>query len=145
MLSNKNEEIRRLKEYHNKLSSSHSTSTLSEEYDKSEINILTKIINEREEKILELQEQLQTATKDIEENTKTIENLMHIKNSTDTKIKELNLLVKDLKKQNKGTHNRCQEIQNNLKYAEKLIRENEENVSYFNQIIKQSNSVFYCK
>lgn len=128
LLATKNEEIQRLKE-HSKLTSSNSTSTISEEYDKSEINVLTKVINEREEKILELQEQLQIATKDIEENTKVIENLMQIKTSNDSKIKELSLLVKDLKKQLKASHNRSQEIQNNLQYAEKLIKENEDNVS----------------
>lgn len=128
MLATKNEEIQRLKEY-TKHTPSDSTSIISEEYDKSEINILTKVINEREEKILELQDQLQTATKDIEENTKEIEILIQNQHLKELKMKELSQLVKDLKKQLKTSHNRSQEIQNNLIYAEKLIQENEENVS----------------
>lgn len=132
MLCEKNDEIKKLRDNVPKLSSSSSSSTIiSEQYDINQVNALTKVINEREEKIVELQEQLQTATKDIEENTKAIENLIHIKNINDGKIKELSVLIKDLKKQLKASHNRCQDIQSKLKYAEKLIKDQEGKVLIF--------------
>lgn len=135
MIKEKNAEIERLKENQPKLNLSPSTSSISssiqEDYNKSETtNALTKMINERDEKILQLQEELQTATNDIRENTEMIESLVESKKKNEDKIENLALLIKDLKKQLKMAHARSKDLQNKLNLAEKLYVDQDEKVKH---------------
>lgn len=109
-------------------SSSSSSSISAPEYNLSEIAILTKVLSEREEKIIELQEQLQTATKEMQESTRLIEKLTADRNAGSLKTKETFHLIKDLKKQLKTAYNRSQETQSNLTLAETIAKERESDV-----------------
>lgn len=90
--------------------------------------VLTKVLSEREEKIIELQEQLQTATEEMQECTKLIEKLTTDRNVDTLKAKETAQMIKDLKKQLKAAYNRLQETQSNLTLAETIAKERENDV-----------------
>lgn len=89
---------------------------------------LQKALKDRENHLADVKIQLQLATKEMEKSTEAIKNLKEEKDSNKSKIKEMEGVVKELKKQLKAVHERCQNLQGDVTFNEKTINENQAEV-----------------
>ncbi|XP_018571875.1 centrosomal protein of 290 kDa [Anoplophora glabripennis] len=120
ILDQKDAEIQELKSRNHQPSLNSSLSSLpNDEIEKSQVNALQRSLSEREKQLMEVQIQLQVATKEMEENTEILRNLKEERDKDVNKLKELYQTVKNLKKQLKAVHERCQNLQEEVTYAEK--------------------------
>ncbi|KAJ8968110.1 hypothetical protein NQ314_002465 [Rhamnusium bicolor] len=127
ILDQKDAEIKELKSSVHQTSVHSSLSSLpNDEMERSQINALQRILSERENQLIEVQTQLQIATREMEESTEIMKKLKFEREQDANKIKEFNESVKDLKKQVKGAHQRCQNLQEEVAYAEKCAASKEE-------------------
>lgn len=77
---------------------------------------------------MEVQTQLQVATKEMEESTAVIKKLTSDKQQNNKRIGELEEALKELKKKLKAAHERCQNLQEEITYAEKDATAKDEEV-----------------
>lgn len=85
-------------------------------------------LSEREKQLTEVQIQLQVATKEMEANTEILQTLQEERDRDANKVKELDQSVRNLRKQLKSVHERCQNLQEELAYAEKTAASKDEEV-----------------
>jgi chromosome segregation ATPase len=96
---------------------------------------LNKVLVERERQLLEVKTQLQEAVKEMEEATELIQKMKTDKNDDDRKIVDLLESTRELKKQLNVTHERCQDLQEELTCAEKLIEKKDNDVGVLQCLI----------
>lgn len=89
----------------------------------SHVGALQKIISDRDKQLADVKTQLQVATKEMEQSTQLIKSLKEQKESNKQKIETLEVTVKELKKQLSSVHERCQNLQTEVSFNEKTIRE----------------------
>lgn len=117
-------------------STSSSVSSLPvDDHERSHVNALTKVINERESQLLELQTQLQQATKDIEKNTELLKEMRVEKARCEEKMVQLEENVSEMRKQLKAAHERSQDLQDEVVFVEKIASSRETDVSLLNLAI----------
>ncbi|KAF5307268.1 hypothetical protein FQR65_LT06984 [Abscondita terminalis] len=129
ILSEKDEEIKKLKSETKQLSVHSSKSSLSSNDDKSYAEMLTKVIHQREDQLVELRMQLQDATSEIEESTLMLKRLNAEKNSAEKRLHDLTSIVKNLKGQLKAAHARSQKLQDDVEYAEKILENKQDDIN----------------
>lgn len=91
-----------------------------DETEKLHINVIQKLLEDREKQIQDLQIQLKEATTEMQEITELIENLKMERSSQLQKLEDTSSMNVTLKKQLKASHERSQTLQEDLKHAEKL-------------------------
>lgn len=92
---------------------------------------LQNLLTEREHQLMELQSKLEVAVTEMEESTQLIEDLKKDKENNRKTIDELNTVRRELKKQLKVTHERCQKLQEEVDFAEKIAEEKSSEVSRY--------------
>ncbi|XP_017769408.1 PREDICTED: LOW QUALITY PROTEIN: centrosomal protein of 290 kDa-like [Nicrophorus vespilloides] len=120
IIDEKNAEIEMLRKLNQQEKTKAVSSDESVAEDRDQIQALSKVLGERERKIKDLQNQLETATKEMLETTEAIENIGKERTGHVRSLEKMNAFNKELKKQLKTTHNRCQELQEEVKYQENL-------------------------
>lgn len=93
------------------------------------IGALQKALSDREKQLGDVKIQLQVATKEMEMSTEVIKTLKQENDDGKMKIKEMEATMKELKKQLKIVHERCQILQSDISFNEKTIGEKEAEVS----------------
>lgn len=144
VLNQKNEEIKNLKSQIPVQADTSSNSSELRLAEKSNIAILNDLLLERDAKIDMLQSQLQVATNEMEETTKVIKELTEERNRNSRKIEQLVELQKDIKNQLITCHERCQELQEQIDYAERKFQEKDTDVNntHHNSIYLKNNNNF---
>ncbi|CAH2009812.1 unnamed protein product [Acanthoscelides obtectus] len=129
LLDKKDKEIHNLKSHLRDQSLNSSISSLpKDDPDVSHLEVLKKILREREDQLLELQSQLRVATKEIQKNTDEMKSIKVEKDRSRSKISELEDSVNELKNQLQIGHERCQKLQDEVAFAEKVAEEKEAEV-----------------
>lgn len=100
--------------------------------DMSNIDHLKKIVNQREEQVMNLQNQLQIATKEIEQSTAIMKKMKAEKEIDINKIQEMESNIDEMKKKMDTVHERCQKFQDEIIFAENTAMKKEEEVSISN-------------
>ncbi|KAJ8934432.1 hypothetical protein NQ318_017133 [Aromia moschata] len=120
ILDQREAEIQELKSRVHQTSVNSSLSSLpKDDGDASHVNALQKILSEREEKLLEVQAQLQLATREMIESTEVLRRLKKERDEDAKKIKELNDNLDESRRQLKAVHGRCRALQEEVSFAEK--------------------------
>ncbi|XP_056644391.1 centrosomal protein of 290 kDa [Diorhabda sublineata] len=134
-LDAKNEEIQGLKHRLKEPSLNSSLSSLpKDDPEPSQLAALQRALHDREQQLLEMQVQLRTATKEMEESTTLLSRLKKQKELEHERVLELEANGAEMKNQLKTTHDRCQKLHDNLVLAEETIRiKNEE----LNHVLEQ--------
>lgn len=104
------------------------TTCLPHQHEQSQISALSTILNQRDRQLEEMKSQLHGATNEMEECTDTIEKLKLERDECLKKNAELSCSVKELKKHLKSSHARCQDLQENVVYAEKFAESKDQDV-----------------
>ncbi|KAK4881329.1 hypothetical protein RN001_004648 [Aquatica leii] len=129
ILEEKDYELKKLRAETKQMSLHSSKSSISSNEDKSYVEMLTKVIYERDDQLTELRMQLQEATNEMEESTALLKQLSGDKNAAVKRVNELTSLVKNLKSQLKAAHARSQELQDSIEYAEKIAESKQEDIN----------------
>ena len=108
-------------------------SSIPQDNEQTQVSALSKVLLEREKQLLEVKTQLQEAVKEMEETTASMQQLKDNKTENERTINDLSQSVKEFKKQLKSTHERCQDLQNDLTHAEQLVVKKENDVSLYVQ------------
>lgn len=98
---------------------------------KGQIAALNKVIAESDTKILQLQKQLQTATKEMQDTTEVLNKLTNERDLYRTQIIEAKHSLKELKSQLKQNSARCQDQQEQVLFLENLSSKKDQEVSLF--------------
>ncbi|KAH0821762.1 hypothetical protein GEV33_001029 [Tenebrio molitor] len=128
ILEEKEKEITDLRARQGQSSYHSSLSSLPQDKEQTQISTLNKVLVEREKQLLEVKTQLQEAVKEMEEATELIQKMKTDKNDDDRKIVDLLESTRELKKQLNVTHERCQDLQEELTCAEKLIEKKDNDI-----------------
>lgn len=114
-----------------KTRSASSTSSIEEplEFEYAQVSALNKTLKDRESKILELQEQLITATNEINETTDVIQSLTIERNTDVIKLKEQESLIKELQNQIKSTISHWKDLEENISHLQKKCDSKDKDVS----------------
>lgn len=97
----------------------------------SHISAFQKALSDREKQLADVKTKLQIATKEMEKSTEVIKKLKQEKETNNRKSEEMDDTVKELKKQLKIVHDRCQNLHNEISFNEKIIGDKEMEVSEF--------------
>lgn len=92
---------------------------------------------------MEVQIQLQIATKEMEENTEILRTLKEERDRDASRVKELNQTVKNLKKQLKSVHERCQNLQEEVVYVEKTVASKDAEVQIVHYKIRLNDCLYF--
>ncbi|CAH0553139.1 unnamed protein product [Brassicogethes aeneus] len=122
IIHQKDLEIKELRGKHTDSSIHSSISSLpNDENEKMQVATLNKILIQREQQILDLQSQLKEATLEMQEITNLIQTLSTEKLTNSIKIEEILSVNKEIKKQLKSAHERSQNLQEDVEYAEAIV------------------------
>ncbi|VEN56292.1 unnamed protein product [Callosobruchus maculatus] len=129
LLDKKDKEIQILKSHLRDQSLNSSISSLpKDDPDVSHLEVVKKVLREREDQLLEVQGQLRIATKEIQKSTEEMRSMKVEKDRYVSKINELEDSVKEMKNQLQVVHERCKKLQDEVVYAEKAAEEKEKEV-----------------
>ncbi|CAH1173755.1 unnamed protein product [Phaedon cochleariae] len=93
------------------------------------MSALQRVLDEREKQLLEVQTQLQIATKDIKEMTDIMKKFKNEKDSDSRTMERLEQNMVEIKKQLSTAHERCQKMQDEVDFAEKISRSKDEELN----------------
>nr|CAI5868961.1 unnamed protein product [Callosobruchus analis] len=139
LLDKKDKEIQALKSHLRDQSLNSSISSLpKDDPDVPHLEVLKKLLREREDQLLEVQAQLRIATKEIQKSTEEMKSAKVEKDRYISKINELDERVREMKSQLHVVHERCQKLQEEVVYAEKVAEEKEKEVQEVLDKVEQS-------
>ncbi|KAI4458205.1 centrosomal protein [Holotrichia oblita] len=142
ILDEKNEEIKRLKLLKQDSVKSKCSSINDDNYEPTgQITALNKIISEREDKIHELQKQLEVGAAEMHETTTVLNKLYGERDANLLQISELKQLLKELKKQLKQNNSRCQEQQEQVVFLENLSAKKDKELKEFLDKLKEDGQI----
>ncbi|KAK5649525.1 hypothetical protein RI129_000554 [Pyrocoelia pectoralis] len=143
LLEEKDKELKKLKNEvrQTSLHSSKMSITDNDSEEKEYVGVLNKVIHEREDQLTELRIRMQEATKEMEKSTQLINQLTFEKNACIRRIDESSAVIKNLKNQIKAAHERCRELQDNIKYADQLVESKQKDINEILDKLKQDGKV----